>query len=449
MRQKRSQAPDLTDAHELTMGLIDRLKCPPDKLQVFLRDSKSPGLRVRATPSTVRNPGGMKAFVFEAKLKRQTIRRTIGDVRSWTIEAARVEANRLRVTLDGGEDPREIDRARNAEIAARRATEAARLITVADVWSVYLAERKPHWGERHYQDHVIKAAPGGEKPKRGNRLTVPGPLAPLMHLPMCRLDADTIESWAVAEGKLRPTSARLSWRLLRGFLSWCAEQSAYANLLPPKNPAATKKSREALGKARVKTDVLQREQLAVWFKTTQAINNTVISAYLQVLLLTGGRPGEVMSLKWQDINTQWRGITIRDKVEGERVIPLTPYVAYLLAGLPRRNVWVFSSPTSSSGYLSEPTYPHTVACKAVGLDGLTLHGLRRSFKSLTEWIDVPTGIVAQIMGHKPSATAEKHYTVRPLELLRLHHEKIERWVLDQAGLCSIANVSSPIPDRLL
>jgi hypothetical protein len=44
------------------------------------------------------------------------------------------------------------------------------------------------------------------------------------------------------------------------------------------------------------------------------------------------------------------------------------------------------------------------------------------------------GVVAQIQGHKPSATAEKHYKVRPLELLHLHHEKIEAWILEQAGI---------------
>ena len=38
------------------------------------------------------------------------------------------------------------------------------------------------------------------------------------------------------------------------------------------------------------------------------------------------------------------------------------------------------------------------------------------------------------MGHKPSATAEKHYTVRPLDLLRVHHERIEAWILEQAGV---------------
>lgn len=43
-------------------------------------------------------------------------------------------------------------------------------------------------------------------------------------------------------------------------------------------------------------------------------------------------------------------------------------------------------------------------------------------------------MVAQIQGHKPSATAEKHYTVRPLELLALHQERIEAWILEQAEI---------------
>jgi hypothetical protein len=43
-------------------------------------------------------------------------------------------------------------------------------------------------------------------------------------------------------------------------------------------------------------------------------------------------------------------------------------------------------------------------------------------------------VVAQIQGHKPSATAEKHYKRRPLDLLRLHHERIEIWILEQAGV---------------
>lgn len=63
-----------------------------------------------------------------------------------------------------------------------------------------------------------------------------------------------------------------------------------------------------------------------------------------------------------------------------------------------------------------------------------MHGLRRSFKSLTEWQEVPAGVVAQIMGHKPSATAEKHYTVRSLDMLQMYHETVEAWILEQGGV---------------
>ena len=437
-RPRKDDAPDLRDSHDLTAGLIERLTCPAGKAQAFMRDAKAPGLRVRVTAA------GAKSFVFEAKLHRQTIRRTIGDVRAWSIDAARSEANRLRVTLDAGTDPREVERDKQAAAVEKKAAASALIeagkvaaLTVGEVWAVYVAERRPQWGVRHYQDHINLSKAGGKPINRGTDgrgVTIDMPLFALMGLPLRDLTAPVIEAWAAREAQTRATSARLAWRLLKVFLGWCAEQPAYAGLLPITNPAKTKKARESLGKAGVKKDVLQRGQLAAWFAVVQQIQNPAIAAYLQILLLTGARPGEVMTLRWNDVNTQWAGIAIRDKVEGEREIPLTPYVAHLLAALPKRNEWIFSSPSSASGYLTEPTYPHNRACKVAGLEGLTLHGLRRSFKSLTEWIECPAGVVAQLMGHKPSATAEKHYTVRPLDLLRVHHEKIEAWILEQAGV---------------
>jgi hypothetical protein len=45
---------------------------------------------------------------------------------------------------------------------------------------------------------------------------------------------------------------------------------------------------------------------------------------------------------------------------------------------------------------------------------------------------MPRGVVAQIMGHAPNATAEKHYINRPLELLAVWHNKYEAWILEQA-----------------
>jgi integrase len=142
----------------------------------------------------------------------------------------------------------------------------------------------------------------------------------------------------------------------------------------------------------------------------------------------------VAGIAWADVDFQWKSLTIKDKVEGQRIIPLTPYVASLLAALPRRNEWVFSSPTAASGRLQEPRTGHNKALAAAGLPALSLHGLRRSFGTLAEWVECPVGVVAQIQGHKPSATAEKHYRRRPLDLLRMWHIKIEAWILEQAGI---------------
>ena len=81
----------------------------------------------------------------------------------------------------------------------------------------------------------------------------------------------------------------------------------------------------------------------------------------------------------------------------------------------------------------EPSIAHRQACTAAGLT-LTLHGLRRSFASLCEWLDIPGGISAQIQGHAPQGVREQNYIRRPLDLLRVHHNKIEAWILQQANI---------------
>ncbi|MFZ2391860.1 MAG: preprotein translocase, partial [Rhodoferax sp.] len=70
-----------------------------------------------------------------------------------------------------------------------------------------------------------------------------------MALPLRDLTAPVIEAWAATEAKTRPTSARLAWRCLKAFLTWCTEQTEYAPAMAAVNPAKTKKAREALGKA--------------------------------------------------------------------------------------------------------------------------------------------------------------------------------------------------------
>jgi integrase len=412
-----------------TASRVTEFKCPEDKSQVFLWDSAAPGLGIRATPR------GTTAYIFQTECQGKTLRMTIGGTNTRNIAEARIKARELQAMVDDGRDPRLVKAEIIANDAAKREQARAKSILVAEAWAEYIEARRDKWGDRHYKDHLSKAKAGGAAAIRGTRgrgVTIEGPLHGFMSMPLSTLDARVVETWAQREGKTRPTAARLAWRLLKVFLGWCAEHPQYCKIVPAINPAKTKRSREALGKAQVKSDVLHREQLSAWFAAVRSLKNPAVATALQTILLTGARPGEVLDIKWEDIDLKWKGLTIKDKVEGIRTIPLTPYLADLLIALPKRSEWVFAGTTGRP--IASPNHALSTAAQIAGIEGLTLHGLRRSFKSLTEWLEVPTGVVAQIMGHKPSATAEKHYTVRPLDLIRVHHEKIEAWILEQGGI---------------
>lgn len=432
---------------KLTAPRVEAFTCPADKPQVFLWDDTAPGLALRATRA------GAKAYIFQSRFDGAALRVTIGDPASWTIPNARAEARRLQTLIDQGKDPREEKAASIAKDQAARhaaaALKARESTTVGEAWSVYLVARKSKWAPRTYLDHVRLAAVGGEKRKRGEGVTVSGPLAPLMRLKLVDLDADQLAAWLEEEAATRASNAAHAFRLIRGFIRWCGDHAEYRHLISG-DAYRSKAVSEAVPSAKSKEgDSLQREQLHSWFAAVIKIRNPVIGAYLQGLLLTGARREELACLRWEDVDFKWGSLTIKDKVEGLRVIPLTPYLASVLTKLPRANEWVFSSArqvidaktkevrwenTSETGHVTEPRIAHTKALTAAGLPHVSLHGLRRSFGTLCEWVEMPSGIAAQIMGHKPSALAEKHYRRRPIDLLRMWHERIEAWMLEQAGI---------------
>lgn len=462
----------------LTAGRVEAFKCVSDK-QEFLWDSQVNGLAVRAAP------GGRKSYILQTRYNGKVMRLTIGDVTAWAIEeardkdgnlvlpGARQEARRLQALIDQGIDPRQEKAERIAKAEAKRQAAQHNEAPALEAWKVYIETRKSRWSANHLADHDNVAKEGGKKRTRGRRpgepeLTQPGALRPLLLRPLSDIDADTVRNWLQDEAARRPTHARLAFGLLRAFLNWCSDRKEYRGMAHA-DACTARIAKDQLPKKAAKDDCLQREQLPAWFKQVDSIKNPVIATYLQMALLTGARREEIADLKWSDVDFKWNTIRMHDKVDGERVIPLTPYVAALLKTLKRINdtpppkyrilngrkvdndltnwkppKWVFASKTAESGRLQEPRIQHTKACTAAGISGLTIHGLRRSFGTLSEWVECPAGIVAQIQGHKPSATAEKHYRVRPIDLLRQWHTKIEAWMLEQAGLVQLkANATSP------
>lgn len=439
-RPSKTTAIDYTSTHDLTHGLLERASCPPDKPFVLVKDADKKGLRLRVTKA------GGKHWQFETRMKGKLFTRALGEWPVVSIKESRDEAHRLRGMTESGIDPREIERQQEAERETQRQqeqAEVAKLTTTGlDAWRFYIEEGRTigytsrgKWGDRHYQDHLDLADAGGKDMKRGKGKTAPGPLHGLLIKPLAQIDDKAVAAWLKAESAERPARAALSFRLLRGFLNWCGGHEVYG-AIAKEGAHKPKDVRRLVRKPSAKDDALQREQLSAWFKAVHEDNNRIASVYLQTLLLTGARKGEIAGMRWEDLDLRFGGsLTIRDKVEGLRVIPCPAYVAHLLATLPRRSQWVFGSDDEEAPKIAHnATYNHRRALAAAGLPHVSLHGLRRSFGSLSEWVECPAGVVAQLQGHKPSGTAEKHYRVRPLDLLRVWHDKIEEWVLEQAGI---------------
>jgi integrase len=425
---------------KFTAPKIDRASCETGKQQTFIWDTEAPGLGMRITSA------GAKAYIFQSRINGQTLRITIGDPKVWPLSAAQAEARRLQMLCDQGKDPRQV---KSEEVATDRARQSALLaseervrqletLSARTAWSAYLEAPHPKWSAVHRQDHLNASQKGGEARKRGSKLTVAGPLASLLEKPLASIDALTIVEWLSKEKQQRPTAALNAYRKFRAFIRWCCESFDYRDFVQADCYSATKVTDILPPKRTKEGDCLQREQLPSWFTAVRSIDNSVIAAYLQGLLLSGARREELAGLQWTNIDFRWNSITIKDKVEGSRVIPLTPYLSELLDALPRRNQYVFSSLAAKDGRLIESRIAHIKALKTTGLPHVSLHGLRRSFGTLSEWVECPVGIVAQIMGHKPSAIAEKHYRRRPLDLLRMWHVKIETWILKQANISFVA-----------
>ena len=419
-----------------TAGRVSGFKCPPDKKQAFMWDATAPGLGLRATPA------GKPAYVFQSKYQGKDIRLTIGSPAAWSIPDAQAKARELQRLIDEGKDPRDLKREaiaaqvkKQAAAAAKVEADKAAALTVGEVWPLYLEngrpKRKDAWKPRYRADLEAMAAPGGEKKKRGQGATRPGPLYPLLALPLAAINEDTLKSWYDREAVAGKHQAARALMMFRGFLRWCAARPEYRNLTD-RDAGKAAAIVENLPSNTRRTDALEAAQVPGWWAGVEQLSNRTASAYLRALLLTGARREELAALTWANVDFQWRKLTIADKVETTRMIPLSPYMAQMLATLPRVGPYVFAS-TGKAGRITDTRASHAKALQSAAIDGLTIHGLRRSFSLLGEAAGAPAGAIAQVMGHKPSATAEG-YRPRSIDALRPFLEQIEAHILSLAGV---------------
>lgn len=403
MRPRQDSPVDLSHAYELTAGLIARLQCPPDKGQAFLRDRKAPGLRVRVTRA------GAKSFVFETKLGRETMRRTIGDVRSWSIEDARTEANRLRVLVDTGKDPRELERQEQARRASqedeKKVIETRRVHTLRALCKTYCGHLKVQGKSSH------KDAEGIFK----NHLLDPFPaLAETPAMEVSKADVVAAQRRLIEAGK--KTTARKLRAYLRAAYT-CAIRSDSDSMLPSAfakfgitdNPVAS----TAPIKSKAMKDPLSERDLHKYWNALKREEN-VVGAALRVHLLTGAQRAAQLVRVEADRHLNKQTMKLLDpkgnrEEAREHLLPITPAVRKELKLLPDAG-YVFSTnggvtpmhPTSLT------TWARDIATRA-GIEGFQLKRVRSGVETLLASARISLHIRGQLQSHGISGVQAKHY----------------------------------------
>ena len=133
------------------------------------------------------------------------------------------------------------------------------------------------------------------------------------------------------------------------------------------------------------------------------------AAALRLLMLTGCRRSEIMTLPWEDVHLEANEIRLRDSKTGPRVMPLSPGAARLLASLPRDagNPWVIAGSKPGTRLTHIAYYWYRVRERA-GLDDVRIHDLRHSFASRALALGESLPTIGKLLGHSKIQTTARY-----------------------------------------
>jgi integrase len=160
--------------------------------------------------------------------------------------------------------------------------------------------------------------------------------------------------------------------------------------------------------------------------------------------MTGLRIGELLALRWQDIDFDKGSFSVRQTVyEGhfdvpkskrsKRTLPLGPVCAQIFESLRKPEVdpsaLVFStrngSPLSRRNLLNRQLKP---ACKSLGLTDANWHWLRHAHATLLDSVGAPLGTVQALLGHASPEVTREIYIGSVPENARAAVENVEKLI---------------------
>jgi integrase len=357
----------------------------------FIWDSDTPGFGLKVTAA------GRKVYVLQYRSLGQLKRYTIGrHGAGWTPNGARTEALRLLAQVASGIDP---------------AVEKRRLrddLTVSELCKLYLEEgcaankSSTIATDRRILDIHVKPLLGGRKVKsiikgdieRARREVAAGKTA--------RDEKTGFRGRSIVRGGKGASNRMLS--VLSAIFEFAREGG-----LRDDNPARGVELYKTPKRERFLT-VAEIARLGDELACAEARGeNPFAIAALRLLLLTGCRKSEILTLKWSYIDRERRCFRLPDSKTGSKTVPVGAPALAVLDGLPREaeNEYVLPGAKPGSHYVGLQKFWQKIRMRC-GLEGVRLHDKRHSFASFGVAGGDTLFMVGKLLGHTRAATTERY-----------------------------------------
>ncbi len=164
-----------------------------------------------------------------------------------------------------------------------------------------------------------------------------------------------------------------------------------------------------------------------------------VIAAIRLLLFTGARLSEILTLEWEQVDFEGRCLRLADSKTGAKMIYLSPPAQEILAALKRKdgNPFVITGAKRGSHLVNLEKPWRRIRAEA-GLEDVRLHDLRHSFASMAVAGGLSLPIIGALLGHtQPGTTARyAHLADDPL-----------RQATDMIGANMKAAMMGGTPDR--
>jgi integrase len=375
---------------KITKRVVDGTE--PGERDRFVWDSELKGFGLKVTPA------GRKVYIAQYRLPgRPTQRFTIGRHGSpWTPDGARSEAAAILRHAATGQDPASAKRAAKADL------------TIAELCDLYLAE-----GARTKKASTLEMdrsrIEGHVKPLLGKKK-----LGALTRGDIDRFLKDVADGKTARDTKTGPRGrsivrggqgvANRSLGMLGAILQFAVEQGLRAD-----NPArGVKKFREGRRTRFLSNDEIARLGEALKEAEAGGANHYAIAA-IRLLVLTGCRKNEILSLKWDEVDLSGGFLRLADSKTGAKVVHLGAPARALLASLPRhtKNPFVVCGDRPGAHLVGLQKIWASVRAGAK-LDDVRLHDLRHSFASVAARSGESLLVIGKVLGHSTSAATSRY-----------------------------------------